>query len=208
MTTLYLIRHGQTEWNVQKRMQGWQDSPLTELGVRHANWLSESLREVDFEAIYSSPSLRAWKTADILRGQRELDILTEEGLREIHVGDWEGQVISDLEKACPEQLAAFWGAPHLYQPNSGETFADVHYRAIGAIKKILDKHEQNVLIVAHTVTIKLIMAYFEGRTLEQLWDPPIIKDTSLCVVEIAEERVEIILHGDTSHYQGESSQIV
>lgn len=65
-TTIYITRHGQTQWNVEKRMQGRQDSPLTEQGMRQAMWLRDALKHVDFDAMYASPSPRARRTAEIL----------------------------------------------------------------------------------------------------------------------------------------------
>ena len=76
MLTLYLTRHGETEWNVQKRMQGWQDSPLTEKGRRDAVLLGKRLESVEFAAIYTSTSGRTVETAELIRGERFIDVQT------------------------------------------------------------------------------------------------------------------------------------
>jgi probable phosphoglycerate mutase len=91
ITNLYITRHGQTEWNVQGRLQGHLDSPLTELGVIQAEQLADSLVNVEFDVIYSSPSLRTVRTADMIRGERPIDITIEDKLREIpwvHGKEW------------------------------------------------------------------------------------------------------------------------
>src|SRR5437660_4539262 len=90
-TTIYIARHGQTQWNVEKRMQGRQDSPLTEQGIRQATWLRDTLKHVDFDAMYTSPSPRARRTAEILRHQRERELTLHGDLQEIHMGSWEGK---------------------------------------------------------------------------------------------------------------------
>ena len=74
-TNLYLTRHGETVWNTQKLMQGWKDSPLTDRGIKQARQLSERLSEVSFDAIYSSTSNRAVRTAEIIKGERSLEVI-------------------------------------------------------------------------------------------------------------------------------------
>lgn len=199
---LYLTRHGQTEWNLERRMQGWKDSPLTELGISNAKALGKHLEDVNFSEIYSSSVQRAARTAELVRGDRDIPIILDENLREIGVGDWEGQVVEDIKKNCDEEYNNFWKKPHLYKRDNVETFQDVQNRAVKVVKEIIEKHkgtDDNVLIVTHTITLKSIMAYFEGRDIEKLWEPPYIYDTSLSLVEIDDEGAKILLHGDVTH---------
>src|SRR5690242_3725629 len=118
-TTLYITRHGQTQWNVAGRAQGRHDSPLTELGIQQATWLSEALRPIDFAAIYSSSTLRARRTAEILRDKRPIEVIAHDHLRELHMGNWEGQKHSELQERFPEEYFAFWHTPHLFRAVSG-----------------------------------------------------------------------------------------
>ncbi|WP_412973888.1 histidine phosphatase family protein [Paenibacillus sp. OAS669] len=90
-TTLYLTRHGETEWNVEGKLQGHKDSPLTNLGKRQAKWLGASLKEIEFDAIYSSPSPRTYQTAEIIREERKIELSSCDSLKEIGLGSWEGQ---------------------------------------------------------------------------------------------------------------------
>ncbi|EQB85893.1 hypothetical protein M918_16965 [Clostridium sp. BL8] len=78
MTRLYITRHGETLWNTEGRMQGWNDSPLTDLGIKQAEWLRDRIQDEKIDAIYSSPSNRAFKTAEIVRGGREIEIIKHE----------------------------------------------------------------------------------------------------------------------------------
>lgn len=75
MLNIYLVRHGETEWNIEKRLQGWQDSNLTEKGIEDANALHDHLIDIKFDAIYSSSSKRAFKTAEIIAGNRKLEVI-------------------------------------------------------------------------------------------------------------------------------------
>lgn len=202
-TTLFLTRHGETEWNVEGKLQGHKDSPITILGKRQASWLSSSLKGIDFDAIYSSTSLRAHHTAEIVRDKRKLDIFPSDSLKEINLGSWEGQKRSDIENIFPYEHKAFWNAPHLYTPtNDGESFSQLQDRVIPKIKDIISNHRGgNVLIVTHAITLKVIMGYFREDPLEKLWTSPRIQPTSLNKVVIEETGCNIELHGDISHYQ-------
>jgi len=108
VTWLYLTRHGQTEWNVENRFQGWSDSPLTEKGIRQAKDLAKRLRGISFDAIYSSPAGRALQTAEILRDGREIEIREHPDLREMGLGDWEGMRSEEIEARFPADFARFW----------------------------------------------------------------------------------------------------
>ncbi|WP_135554768.1 histidine phosphatase family protein [Paenibacillus cymbidii] len=202
-TTLYLTRHGETEWNVEGKLQGHMDSRLTELGTQQAKWLRSSLKDIHFDAIYSSTSKRALHTAEILRDKQGMDIITCDNLMEINMGTWEGQKGTDIENTCLDEHKAFWNTPHLYEPkNGGESFTEFQYRIIAAIKEIVSKQRgSNILIVTHAIALKVIMAYFRGDTLEKLWTPPFIHPTALNKVIIDETENVIELYGDISHYQ-------
>jgi broad specificity phosphatase PhoE len=202
MTKLYIARHGETMWNIEKRLQGHMDSPLTELGVNQAGWLAEALREVHFDQIYASSSARAYRTAELIRLNRDLNITSTDDLKEMNLGDWEGRLASELEVEFPELFHQYWRTPHLYVPVSGESYTDVQKRVDAFVATILSQHQdQSILLVTHTVTLKLIMAYFEKRSLPELWNSPYIHPACLCLVEADVTDSRILLHGDTSHYQ-------
>jgi probable phosphoglycerate mutase len=201
---LYLTRHGQTEWNLERRMQGWKDSPLTELGISNAKALGKHLEDINFSEIYSSSVQRAVRTAELVKGDRDIPIILEDNLREIGVGDWEGQIVEDIKQNCTEEYNNFWTKPQLYKRDNAETYLEVQNRAMKVVNEIIEKHkgtDDNVLIVTHTITLKSIMAYFEGRAIEKLWEPPYIYDTSLSLVEITGEGAKILLHGDVAHLE-------
>lgn len=202
---IYLTRHGQTEWNLEKRLQGWKDSNLTSKGREGAELLGERLKTVDLDIIFSSSSMRAIETSKIITRGRNIEIKPEDDLREIHTGKWEGNTLPDIEKLYPEEYYAYQNTPHLYKPstNGGETFFQLQERAISVINKIIDEGKyQNVLIVTHGVTARIIMAYFENCPIEKLWETPHIRNTSLSLIEIEGEDIKIPVYADASHLEG------
>ncbi|MFJ8063687.1 histidine phosphatase family protein [Psychrobacillus sp. NPDC096426] len=200
MLTLYITRHGETVWNTQKRMQGWSDSELTENGICNAISLGNTLKEVKFDAIYTSPSKRTVSTANLIKGGREIPIILDENLREINMGLWEGQTFSAIEDIYPMEYYSFWNTPHLYKSLNGESFAVLKNRVVNAIISVQEKHSSgNILIVTHSVVIKTLLAFFKNYPLEKLWEPPFIHDTSLTIIQLNGKESNIVLEGDLSH---------
>lgn len=102
--TIYLIRHGETEWNVEGRMQGHADSPLTQKGLEQARRRAESLKHIQFAAFYSSDLLRAKRTAEIIALDHQLTVISSKLLRERHFGPYEGRLVSEYDAELRELL--------------------------------------------------------------------------------------------------------
>ncbi|WP_184319424.1 histidine phosphatase family protein [Geobacillus subterraneus] len=206
-TTLYLTRHGETKWNVEKRMQGWQDSPLTEKGRQDAKRLGKRLEAVELTAIYASTSGRALETAELVCGARLVPLYQDEQLREMHLGDWEGKTHDEIRQMDPVLFDHFWNAPHLYAPRCGERFFDVQQRALAAVRRIIARHEgETVLVVTHGVVLKTLIAAFKGVPLNELWAPPYVHGASVTVVEASGDVFHVIVEGDVSHI-GEAREV-
>ncbi|MCL4516164.1 MAG: histidine phosphatase family protein [Firmicutes bacterium] len=200
MTRLLITRHGETQWNTEKRMQGRSDSPLTAHGIWQAQQLAKRLKDERIDAIYSSPTPRAARTAEILKGSRSLKVQLLDNLMEIDLGDWEGQNFSEVDRLFPEQSHAFWHAPDLYHRDGVESYHDVRERLVGVIQRIVKAHpDQTVLMVSHSVATKTLMAYFEGRPFEKLWDPPVMETTALNIIEATPDAYRIVMYADASH---------
>ncbi len=181
---LYLTRHGQTEWNVQKRMQGQNNSPLTELGKWQATQLGNYLQSVQFDCVYSSSSPRALQTTELVRGKRSFPIIACDDLREISLGEWEGMTFADAEKHYPEQYYKFWHQPESYYRSDSESFEELRQRTSSAIEKIAHRHSyETVLIVAHGVVLRTLYTYFKGQSISELANSPHIHSACLCLVE-------------------------
>jgi len=199
MARLFIARHGQTEWNREGRLQGWEDAPLTDKGIEQAEALRERLTEEDIDEVYCSPLGRTKKTAEIILEGNDLSIKEDERIKEINMGEWEGTKGEEIKKRFPKLYSDFWERPHLYIPISGESFHDLKERVIPFIEEVLEKHDdENILIVSHGCASKLMMSYFEGRSLSDIWEQPKLEEGCLNLVEIDDGGSEILLFGDTS----------
>lgn len=197
---LYIIRHGQTEWNIQKRLQGWNNSNLTQKGILDAENLAERLKDVDFTHIYSSTQKRAIHTAEILRKDRNIDIIKLDSLKEIGFGKWEGIEMKELLDKYKDEFDIYLNKPHLYKPTlDGESYDDIFKRVRESLEEILKSGGENILIVSHGVTIKILTSIIKRIPLEKLYTIDINKGTALNICEVKEDKIEFIVEGDTSH---------
>lgn len=197
---LYIIRHGQTEWNIQKRLQGWNNSNLTQKGILDAENLAERLKDVDFTHIYSSTQKRAIHTAEILRKDRDIDIIKLDGLKEIGFGKWEGMEMKELLDKYKDEFDIYLNKPHLYKPTlDGESYDDIFKRVRASLEEILKNGGENALIVSHGVTIKILTSIIKRVPLEKLYTIDINKGTALNICEVKEDKIEFIVEGDTRH---------
>jgi len=197
-TTIYLIRHGQTEWNAERRMQGRADSPLTGLGVEAAKQLASEIPDVD--AVYSSPLGRTMQTANILFDGQAQEIICDDRLREIDLGDWEGRLQANLDIEDPEMHSNFWSAPHRYQKGGAETFTQVADRAVEFFQEVAERHlGETIAVVSHTTVIRSILFSIEPRALADFWNPPAIYPASVSEVEVVDGAPAIIRFGCTAY---------
>lgn len=207
MLEIYLTRHGETEWNLIRRMQGQKDSPLTELGVKQATWLSERLNGKDFSYIYTSPLGRARSTAEILNKSLKAELVEDHRLKEIYVGDWEGQLISDIEVKHSKENDDFWHNPVAFQMDGKETFQEVRDRAADFFEDLISKHGSGkVLVVSHAILIKGLLNYIQGMDVSRYWEGKHILPTSLTKINVLDSRFSLIYIGETSHHKEEMSK--
>ncbi|WP_252226797.1 MULTISPECIES: histidine phosphatase family protein [unclassified Clostridium] len=202
-TIIYFIRHGQTEWNLETRMQGHRDSPLTKLGMTQAQKLHDRLVKEKIDLIYSSESKRAYDTAKIIKGNRNIPIHTKKELREIHMGEWEGMKQIDIINKYSQPWSDFWNNPILYVPTGeGESYEKLKNRVIPTIENIINLNQgKNVAIVTHRITLKVIMSYFKNQNICDIGNNSDIEPASLSKICIDDGISKILLYGDISHYK-------
>lgn len=196
---IYFTRHGQTEWNVIGKLQGWGNSNLTEKGIESAKRLGNRLKNVDFDLVFSSPQQRALETAKLIRGNKDTEIKTMDDLREIGFGSWEGMEIKDIKETYADEFDTYLNRPHLYEPIDGESFLDVDKRVKNVLDEILSTKAENILIVSHGVTIKVLTSIIKGIPLEDLYQIPVQVGTALNICEYNGDKLRFIVEGDTSH---------
>ena len=189
MAKLFLVRHGQTEWNVEGRLQGSQDSALTELGLQQARDTGVKLRDYQFDAAYSSPRTRARVTAETILAGRDISLNEDARLREINLGRLEGMNKESLPEELKPAFRSFWKDPKAYQPVDGETFADARDRMVAGLLDLAKRHHgEQVLIVSHAAAIKLALCHIEGKDEAALWQPPGVDNGQLSCVEWSPEQ--------------------
>jgi len=171
MVTLILVRHGQTDWNKEDRIQGQSDIPLNKEGKRQAEKVARQLSGKKIDAIYTSKLKRAYQTAHIIARAHHLKVVKDERLNEITQGDWEGLTLSEARKRYPVLFEKWLTTPLQTKPPGGESVKSVKKRVIDVLNEIKGRHpSQTVVIVAHEVVNALIKSVCEGIGLEHIWD--------------------------------------
>lgn len=203
MLTIYLTRHGETEWNVENRIQGSKDSELTTNGIRDAKLLSKKLSDINFRKIYTSSSKRAVTTANILKNNSFIPIIEEDALKEINFGDWEGKTKIEINERLENEFESLWTSPHLYDhiPHRAESLNDLRERVGHVIQNIVSSNQEgNILIVTHAVVLATIIAHLNQSPIEKLWDIPYVHGTSLTIIHFDDNKnLEFKRLCDTSH---------
>lgn len=182
MSDVYMTRHGETEWNVQIRMQGRNNSPLTGSGIEGARLLKEQIRDIPFTECYASPLPRALHTASILIGGRPVTLVPEKRLAEMDLGIWEGVRMEDAKAAYPEAFHNFRVRPDLFYPVSGgETFFDVVSRAQSFLTSMESRTDEAgpVLAVTHGILLQALMMLCDGRDMSTLRSGQTVDQTKL-----------------------------
>ncbi len=174
-TTLLLIRHGQTEWNLRGKYTGQSDIPLNETGRQEARLLAQELAHNPPEVVVSSDLIRARETAEIVAAPFALHVHTDSDLREINQGVWEGMYFPDIKAKYAAEFAEREANPLEVAPPQGETVGQVRDRVLTAVTKIIHTHPgKRIAVVAHGLALALIKAHYTNHPIQQVWDliPP------------------------------------
>ena len=157
MTTLLLVRHGETDWNRELRIQGSSDTDLNEAGRSQARALAHELDEVVVDAIYSSDLTRARETAEIVAKRKGLDVRLDPRLRERSFGSWEGLTRAEIAERFPD-----------LGHHDGETDEQVSERVLEAVRRIVDSHPgEEVLVVSHGGALNALWHHAFGERIER-----------------------------------------
>ena len=149
---LYLIRHGETDWNAERRCQGFSDRPLNETGRRQAEATAARLSEIEVEAVYSSSLVRASELGQAVANYHDLPVQTIDALKELNQGDFEGLALSDLVEKHSAFLQRWFLDPADVRVPGGESMRELQTRAWAAIEEIVARHDSGaVVVVAHNL---------------------------------------------------------
>ena len=200
---LYLVRHGETDWNTQRRLQGRADIPLNEFGKSLAVKTGKGLDNIKFDVCYTSPLLRAKETAELILAGRDIEIISDERIIEMSFADWEGKHCSKERWEVPDSFQKFFDDPANFEPApEGESFAQVKARTSEFLQWLYNKKEYencNVLITTHGAALAGLINNIKGESLEKYWGVGVHKNCAVTEVEV-KDRIPNIISENKVYY--------
>jgi probable phosphoglycerate mutase len=160
-TRVIFVRHGETQWNTQARMMGQLNSPLTPKGEQQVLALGERLKPYPISALYSSDLGRAMQTAQAIADASGLEITQDKGLREIHMGDFQGYTYAEIAEKFPDEWQGYQGeGQYTYQTPNGESHAQKSIRAVETLNRLTDQHVgETIVMVSHAGILRAVFEY-------------------------------------------------
>lgn len=202
MTRLYLVRHGETEWNRFSKVQGRTDTELSEEGIKQARLLAGRLAGEDIDFIYSSSLKRALKTAEIVADYKRCEIVKSDKYHEICLGPWEGMTINEIKEKYSEHFRAYKEDPANFRLQGAETFMDLTERTYNAILDIVEHHKgSNILVVSHGTAIKAAIIRILGIDIIN-YTKFRVDNASVSIIDFQDDRPDVpvvVCLNDTSH---------
>lgn len=204
MTEIWLVRHGETPWNVERRIQGWEDIGLNENGEQQAHALGQHLVSLKasgqtIDAVYTSDLKRAHRTATIAANALGLSAIAIDGIRERNFGVLQGLLFNDMDKYQPLAAAAWRSRDPNAQIDGAETLGEFHRRVVATINNIAAKHGgQRVMVVSHGGALDIIWRQATGVTLDAPRDA-LLLNASINRIAVSPTRWSLIEWGQVAH---------
>jgi broad specificity phosphatase PhoE len=199
MTSVYLVRHGQTAWNREEIFRGRTDVPLDETGLRQAELAGEYFEGMEIHAVYSSPLARAWQTAEKIAVPRSLEVQPLEGIIDMSFGNWEGHPHQEIKEKDTERYRLWREEPHRVKLPGGESLEEVRIRSMAALEGVIRNHPGKTLIlVSHRVVNKVLLCGILGIDNSHFWQ--IGQDTTaINLIQHRNGRFVLSLLNETCH---------
>ncbi|MGQ9926533.1 MAG: histidine phosphatase family protein [Chloroflexaceae bacterium] len=199
---LILVRHGETPWNVTLQYQGHANVPLNERGREQARRAAARLRGLKVRALYASDIVRAWETAEIIGAAIGQTPTPMPELREIDVGQWEGLTPEELYRRFPDHMAEYRRDPARTVRLGGESYAQLQARALVALQRIQESHNQGEVVVAvsHGGTIRALLCHVIGLDLSnfgRMW----LDNGSLTELRLGRNGWRLMRLNDAAHVE-------
>ncbi len=207
VTKLYLIRHCEALGNINDTFQGSIDEDITEKGQRQLDNLAERCKDIPFDVIYSSPLIRALKTAQAANRHHGLEIITDPAFTEINGGEFEGVKWDELPVLFPDTYFKWRNDFAKFATEKGESMTDVYRRvSLGAMKAVRENKGRTVLIVSHGCAIRNLCCYLRGLPLEEIGGCEWVDNTGICRYDFDEDLnpAEIFVN-DCAHIMNDPS---
>lgn len=174
MMNLHLIRHGETDWNKERRVQGQSESNLNETGRAQASALQDTILALNPSAVHVSSAVRTRQTAELLTANIDVPHQFRDDLREIHLGPWETRLWDEVEAEAPLDVDNFRNQPHLFSLEGAESFQQLQDRGVSAIEAIIaseiaNEHAGQILVVSHGAILKALLLHYAGVDLSRQW---------------------------------------
>ena len=171
MITLYLIRHGETEWNKSGRYQGSTDVALSAMGLKQAEKTKEYFKEIPLDGVISSPLQRARITAQGIADTHHLELEQVKALQELCFGDWEGKTFGEIDTLWPGMMSEMYHHPDTLQLPHGESFLDCQKRTMAFIQELLQRGDnKSYAIVSHGAALRTIICAMIDIPLARSWN--------------------------------------
>jgi broad specificity phosphatase PhoE len=205
--TFYLIRHGQTDWNVIYRWQGHTDIPLNDTGREQARRLGQRLAGVPIDRAISSDSTRANETARLALGGRGLPVTADPAWREFHAGILEGKTWTEIQAEHADCVTGMNTDFYGYVFPGGESRGASQTRALAAFRKLLDDGQgKHVMIVSHGMTIRVVLAgLFPDVIKHPMTDIHRVENTCLSIIRQTPDGLSLVQLADAAHLEDEAA---
>lgn len=192
---LYIIRHGETDWNKEKKLQGQSNTSLNDYGRELASITGDALTDVHFDYVFSSPLNRSLETAKLILKDRDIKIQTDDRLKEISFGEYEGVPADEMPGDFTRQ---FFGEPESYvAPKGGETYEELLCRTDNFLSEVirplsLSEPDSSVVIFGHGAMNKSILVNLQGLTVKDMWSGTFQKNCCVNIFEIYGDNATLI----------------
>ena len=197
--TIYIVRHGQTEWNLLGKTQGHGNSDLTPKGIEQAELLADSMTKYPIDYIYSSDLGRAYQTAEIIGNKLSIEVEKTEALREMNFGTWEGRIIKDIIEEDPELYKMWRNEPHLAKIPQGETLSQIKERTDAFIKEINEKYDgKHIVLVTQSLCARIMLLSFLDSDVKNIYRIN-QANTALNIIELRDYGPVVMKMNDTTH---------
>lgn len=202
MVKIYLVRHCETVGNVANIFQGYTDCDVSELGAKQLECLKKRFEKVHLDKVFSSPLIRAVKTAEAAIGDRDLEIIKDKDFIEVYCGSIEGETFTDIFENHPDLKDTWYNAPHLFAPEGAEPMWEVYDRVWRGLKRIIDDPDndgKSILIASHGAALRCALCKIMFDSVDKLIDTPWSKNTAVSLLLCDGENLKLEYFNDFSH---------